>query len=274
MIDLIKGNLDNLEGRVFVYSQLQAEPYPNTRSHGELIIALYGASNFDLIFRKMAEIGVYFGDGPVFIKNCLGDILRDVKIPTVDLTFASTPIPAESKEHILLHSQGDDVMFIGQYSSPAVCIRAINAGFDLYALKFYNQSLKKRILEKESGYIHSPIQEQKEKTPIITHQTFADKPIDQEILRRYVIPMLDAVIQKEFSAFEALKNDFLMFSLDSLFSDHVWKLCGIIKEGVGKPNIPLIEAYVAHINHIHKEDYTSAAITYDKISDLTRHMPV
>jgi len=276
-MELTKGDWDNLEGKVTVYSKLRYPPEIRKRNKGvikgarekgyplkegpreELIFAIYitpDSADFiektDLpedVSRELIEKANY----DVEFMNKSSQSKGEETIP-----FYGSSISVESEIELLL-SQGD-VLFTGEHPLPDMCMQANEEGIMLYS-----QRLAKQLADEKA---HVP----KKETEEITYEDIEPSDTRDYFLKNYIFPMLDAAGGRGEKDLRSLQEDFLRFlkfSTDSILRNAAEELCEFIEHSGGNQDTDgLVDAYVNKIIAIREERYEEAAKIRDDIKRL------
>lgn len=269
MIKLIRGDEDNLEGRVVVYGRFVVDKGVSdlaSRLPTGTIFAMYAATNrADFLSNPFFE---RHGMSPESLK-ALDEITAEIESSVEEHSKAAniklfqvyaTHLPEfQSEKELSVGSE--DLVFVGKYHSQEICVMALSKGLELYILHFEDQTRKKlgmNSFKKGDANV----------SPSVTYQDITGEKILHYISTTHVGPMLDAQRQDNKGEFNRLKREFVLFGLRAPFATDLFDLCGEIENNGTQPNLPLIEAYVGKISAIHSEDYAVAGKHHSKIIEL------
>jgi len=185
-LKLIKGDIDNLDGRVIIYSKIK---FINLLRHYdkkfdnlsmEKIIAHYFSNDktaildrilnsqqfLDNIFKIMSQ-QIYYSSGVKAESNELMDRILNGNNPFI----IGFEIPIKSEKDF--SNVSEDILYVGDYLSKWDCKRAIFNGSIFYNVKLYKQREDPKIFEEYKG-----------------------EPIDDLIRKRFTDKMIAATIKQ------------------------------------------------------------------------------
>lgn len=141
LLNLVKGDENNLQGRVLVYSILNSDNYLSKLKNGE-IFSLYAsndANDFVEKTKKPLESVEYKR-----LENQLYKMVAEMFGLNIEhINFYVSPIEIESEKE--LHNFKTDILFTGNYSHPNLCTNIVKSGMDFYILQWIEQTLKKEL---------------------------------------------------------------------------------------------------------------------------------
>ena len=273
-MELVKGDWENLEGKVMVYGKLDLsnnEDVPEElRESGAFggsyattdavdymnFLKKLGASS-DLInelseaeFKIDKEVKKMEMEGKMFMVRCISGI----------------HIPNE--EDILIKDH--DVLKIGTY------YRLNNlANAEDFAVKYYMMRFEDQLMDRHNiGNILNGKTE-RDKNNVKEHELQTYKDVDSAkigwyLFNTFVNPLMYLYKSGESEKADSIAKDAMTFSSGSLFMPEVLKLLEIMKIGGANPNKRLIECYVEEIDAISREDYETAARARNEILSMEK----
>lgn len=291
MIHLEKGNLENLLGKAYVYSELEIsekdiKELKDSESgdmgsvleeqlflRGEAVVmpTIFVSSNAD----DMQEVGV----DPIQIesmkdsvreRNCdscrmlqylmeqLFDVpkinLRPITIYAVQLTMPDRSI---------LESTDADILYTGKWTNDDCADEALNMGINeylsLYKRQFANQSSGAESNEKLYG------SENAEKT----YRDFKAEELKDELKDKYFSNLISAAHSRDAEKLNSAKQELLSFTRGASFFRDVEEVVRLI-EAKENPegHMKQLELYMGKINAMITENYEEAAVLRDSIRRL------
>jgi len=258
---LIKGDEDNLEGRVVIFTRyigedkFAADPRSGLNraaiSKGQ-IFAVYASSDI-LDFR--AKTGVDIVDiEDLLIKAA--EEQQSMHINKELIPFYCASYPASEEE---INYGESDILFLGKFHTIHSCIAVLHEGFQIYGLLYIDQMSHKHKFESF-----------KSEEEFITYKDLKKEEIHDHMMKEYVTTLIDASINREQARFEQIQQRFIQFSAGSPFVKDVIKLCELVKSDGKYQRNELLEAYVQKISAIINEDYLLAAQKRDEILQLSK----
>jgi len=275
MINLVKGDMDSLEGKVLVFSRLESQTGENP------ILALYAATNpLDFVekigapremvsdLEKQTKIGAE--NAIKMIQKELNDTFcPGMKIEPVVLPVYITNIPISSEGDLYLGDE--DVIDAGVFSNPAACFEAMTMGVKFYLNKHEDNVGKKHGLNEEkekADGVRKAKPECERQAPEINYKNIDRREFRRYVTENFVAPILDSYRDGERHRTSAKEAEFIRFSAQTPFASNVVELIDVMGGAKDNPNIPLIEAYVNLIVAVREEDYKTAATMRDRIKEI------
>jgi len=145
-LNLVKGNENNLQGKVIVYSILKSDNYLPNLKNGE-IFSLYGSNDIKDFVEKINPSIESIREN--LLETKINDAI--VKLFGIHIeiqNFNISPIEIENEE--LIRSFESDVLFAGNYQHPSLCGKSINVGIEFYTIKLMEQDLKRTYNQQKS----------------------------------------------------------------------------------------------------------------------------
>lgn len=241
MLDLTKGDKNNLEGKVEVYAKIDTP-------EGEKILSAFATIDA-LAF--IEELGLSSEEGKDITEK-----MEEMKQNLPSEAEYSIPVfttPPRVLEEVDIMVKNCDAVYVGKFLQPAACTKSIFLTTELYVIKYHNQMLQK------AGAVSEKIK------PEINHSNVQTN-IREYLLRNYVIPMLDSNRHGESREFSQTASNFVSFSQGSKFERDVLELCALMR--TKNPDLELIDLYLNKIEAIRDEKYETAAKIRDQIAQL------
>ncbi len=270
MIELIKGNSEDLEGKVIAYTKFIGNPKDYAcpqhkeflEEHNEgHILALYACTDVTDLLKK---VGMDNNEHSKLIKNKLEKSINSKlkKIqkeePRRILPIYSTLLLDFSEDDII--SSDEDVIYVGKWQNPNTCTKFCYHAVNLYVEIFEEQ-------RKEKLRINNDILPNKKAQEETYEQVKSNA--GEYIRKAYVVKMMDSQRSQNKKEFFQLQHDFLAFSYQTPIAYDVQSLCILLQKNDGTAkDAPLITAYLDKISAISTENYEEAAKLRDKISTL------
>jgi len=236
-MELIKGDGDNLEGRVIIYSKLSmasddmASKYNKMFRDGQ-IFYIY-ASTDAAEFSQRTGIDMMLFEK---VQRCMSIHDEEIK----PMTFIYNGI-TDSEDELLAGTE--DIIFVGEYTTPSSCMIAAEDAFEFYMVNFEEQW--------------------HEGQRLLSYKDLAGTTIEKHIRSYFISPYARANGAEK----KGIEQALLEFSKGSGFFDDVKALCRVL-ESKDKNRDYLTDAYLEKITAIHNENYEHAARIRDKISAL------
>jgi hypothetical protein len=251
-VSLKRGNPNNLEGKVTVYSEwninLSEMPFLTDlikRSNlgfdiDRVHLSNFYSTNFDDIIKRLNseevihnEHSFKMGDDENFF--IMHGVVNMPKILIDDVI-----------------SDEGDVVYAGRWDSPFMSKFAIDYASKLYHFRFVEQLLRNKKYENVSKTNNIAIPEGE---------------IGRVIESRYIGRMLDASRGGDGAELERLKIELIGATRKTPYCRDVMKICSLISVG-GNPNYDHLHAYALKIKSIEKQDFETAARMRDRIKDF------
>jgi len=247
MMKLTKGDPNNLEGRVIIYSRFKK--LVNVPECKQCNLDLEDGTFFALYFsvdpedvKKEGFSEKHFDKEEKITKT--KEFFQTKGMDDYVTAFLCRPELEPEKEWPKF---AEDILFVGEYLSPVKCSIANNAGLHLYTLALEDQLKKARVEINLRQRTYHDVKGEQVMAYIINH---------------YITPMFSAKQFKDNKMFEHLKKDFIRFSAGSQFERDVLELCGVIESG--KIDTELTDAYITKIVSIHTQNFEAAALMRDR----------
>ena len=265
-MNLIRGDENNLEGRVLVYAKFKEPPkqsseelkvLSNNRAFDNNIFALYTTTKpSDLI-----EFGVSEEEIPKYMEKL------DINFPMFKdfKAFSNTAsIFVEIDQEADALMKKGDVIYAGEFERGELAISAVSYAKLLYQTKLANQWIKQEgfQVENQSNVVYDEN---------ITHKYFPrimDSGIYDYIINNFVFNMLDALDEQKPKAFEKARTQFLKFSEGSDFYKHVPELIKIVATGGVNGDYKLYDNETKLMSAIHEEAYEFCTEIFNRIQIL------
>jgi len=268
MIELTKGDPDNLEGKVTIYSKFSGD----IRDFAPPKLKNAILNPFDQIFSLYTTTDILdFIEKECLPSELAKEIKRKIEAETKHLfekrhfsekiiCFYSHPGIQENEQEVICSPH--DVLYAGKWKSLLNCIISLNHASELYMNRFTEQKINNLGINHSQNQAEKDLQEKK-----------IDKDrIGEYIMKRYIGSMMDANRRGEFEEFNRLQSGLIQIGRIPEFktcSHDLFKLCSALKASPGRnADITLITAYVNKIQAISLERYEEAAKLRDKIKYL------
>ena len=274
-MELKKGNWDNLEGTVLIYSKLK-----NFKNPGESITDKNGKHplpdgsvmnlycSFD-ITNFVNAVGVP--------KEVLEDIIKKAKdsienkfkedgihssVKMDDPLCIAPLINIRTEEELFSNPLKGDILFVGNYDNEEDIGRFMNIATTYYFDRFHKQMKRGLPLESNGN------------TEIFSMKTYEDIEKGQlkgYLSKEFIVPMVGSA-GIDVQQMNRYIRAFVRFSEISAVSKHistdVHELCRHVQDNRTNINKELIETYLNKMDAIHREDYEEAAKYRDEIIKL------
>ena len=242
MIELAKGNIDSLEGRVLIYGKFQ-------NGGGEPAIMAAYASTDPIDFAER------IGADPSYVQQKM-----DKRVQEFSGQLASRGIDSHVKGvnvAVFPLSEDDiktydcDILYVRDWNCIANCHNIIMSSLNIYFSRYVEQLAKKHRIN-----------------PAEVHESLVkynpnDKSVDLKALiyKRFVCPMYSSRDHDK-ARFEDLRQELIAYSKGSPIFNEVLALCQAIE---AQAPAGVIELTIEKIDAIHREDYTRAAEIRDEL---------
>ncbi|MFA5084316.1 MAG: hypothetical protein WC475_02965 [Candidatus Paceibacterota bacterium] len=239
LIKLVKGDANNLQGKVSVYSKLK-EP-----KDGEHIFRVYVTTNPKDMFEKL-EAPDSIMEKTKILETLIGQIHTASNKSGLEIVPAfGLHLPVESEEELL--DSKEDVLFAGEYSHRIRCVDSVGDSAKIYMLNFEEQ------LQRKSD-INLDIKGLMPKKSYLGAKNLAD-----ELTKNYVIPLADAVQYGSKAEAARLKAELHDYCMGSRFFSLVPDLIKTIEDKANPNRNTLISLNLNLIEAINAEKYEDAA---------------
>lgn len=254
MIELRKGDWNNLEGRLVSYSKLTNKELAEQIETP--LMAMYASFDpLDFIERMgLNEDGKRVIES---LKQSAEKTVEDFRKKGVNITampLYGAPIVYEDEQDLM--EDQNDIIFAGEWERPECCVEATQMGVRLYTMKYMESFLKKhnvdtpkqKVIPKEQRYTE-----------------YIGKSLRTTILNDYVNPIIDARNSGDLERANILGLRLVHFVEGSNFVTDGLELISIAKNAKSKKEYDLIDCYLNKIDAIHLERFEEAARYRDAI---------
>lgn len=256
MFELVRGDPSALEGKVLLYSELNANlnDFKKDPLLGQFDSKFLANSNSAIIgyFASLDydEVAARVGNNKEITPKIFHDVSKfpihekglegDVDFSVIQLGFYT--------ENEARKEQAD-IICSGSYAYPSLCRQSMSVALKIYGLKLTEQFYQRNGKMIGSKKIQSGVK--------INHN-IPDENIGLFIENNYLRYMLDARNRGDEHALVLLRRELLHKSQKTVFESEVSKLCHHINVHE-TPNPELLSAYVKIVKAIEEEDFESAA---------------
>ncbi len=258
-----KGDPLNLEGKVMIFGKFNPNNKASVNGFSydseSNIVAMY-ASNDETDFREKTGYD--------------GDISQVNSVPGEGFNLPrllKAAYAASSEQNFI---EGDfDVLFVGEFETPALAVEGLFLGSMYYALLLKNQSSRKEVkTQKNVKLLPAPAQ----KLDFLqTHILYVGTSIRDALLHSYIIPMSDAKRFKRENVYQKLEKELLTFCQGSKFEVSALGLCETVCLSVQTKTPELnhlylqkVDALIHQMDAVHLEDFKRAAELKRKIQQV------
>jgi hypothetical protein len=265
-MDLVKGDWNNLEGRVIVYSKFKNKNTELSILPNDELIAKHFLIGFNKKNRPSEEhlnkLLNEYKQKYKLPKNILG-MLIPMEIRNIDLYSEDT-----------LKERTEDVLYTGEFSDIYDCNHANILGMYVYQFRIMKQ---REDLGIEVNNNYSELKRYKNVNSI---------QLLEHITKEYIVRLIDYTRFSDKKEYQGVKKEFMNFSKNSPFEKEAIELTKIIEQNPINPDVELIGKYLHRIVNkkmleemnieldkaIKVEKYEEAVIYRDKIKDLTQSL--
>lgn len=243
MITLVKGNINNLEGKVIVYAKHANIEIPNMAvcaSDDKEHLSETGQIHLELaetLLRLAKENAENVGEN-------VGENM-DMKMAYGG--YAAVQIDNFREDQI--KDRIEDVLYCGKWTRPAFVMGSIENGLSLYFMKYFEQEKINKKLSREV-----------EKQSLIEDKVLKiDSEGNNRNIQTYLGSLMDANRNGEEREFNALRNNFMRYYDNSSIAKYAGELCDLLKVGKGKnADNGIVHLHIQKISAIVSENYESA----------------
>jgi len=238
MIQLLRGDQNNLEGKLLIFSRLPIK---------ENIFGIYASNDITNFFERMG-----------LPKEAYNEVKRESEERVKKLKeegFAPmSPIymcPMDLEEHQIIQGN-NDILDMGNFNKKENCFGSLKAGLELYFLRFNDQlenkhNFKERTTEKKVSY-----------------REISQEKITKYLMNNYIIKILDSYNLGRKEDAEKLRSNMIQFSKGSSFFPDISRLS---KELEGYTDPETINLYMKKIKSIIDENFEEAIKYRDEIEN-------
>lgn len=252
LIDLTKGDLDNLKGRCIVYSKLSNQSIGSFQPK-EDIVAVYLTNSIN-DFTKITQSGL-----EEIARQEQQHIYGAFQVSGVDgktFNFYMGFVPAISEESIL--NSNHDVVYVGRYSNEARCRESTWVGARLYLGIVIEQMVQAKGFSKSF---------KEDLGPTITYKSFkTGKDLEKYICDKYLSVMIYSKEGDHTRFLEDAKNEFTQFMAGYPVKSDITDLFKAIEGG----NKNLAEKYVKKIVAVATGQYRVASKLKNEIDAMEK----
>ncbi|MBI2629289.1 hypothetical protein HYW74_04345 [Candidatus Pacearchaeota archaeon] len=265
-MELVKGDWDNLEGKVMVYGKLNLsdnEDAPGIIKENGILMGTYAsADSLDYVnFLKSLGAPEYLIDVINSAESQVKDAVKGMDMgKRIFMARGISGVPIECEEDLLF--KDFDVLKIGEYFRLGNFLHATNLGVEYYMVRFEDQLIKKHGVESLINTVNRKPKDDQNKTEskqAITYKDIEPAKIGWYLFNTFVDPLLHMYRCGESEKTDLIAEDAINFSMGSLFMPQLLKILDLMKNGGAKLNEKLINCYVSEIDAILREDYETAA---------------
>jgi hypothetical protein len=253
MFELIKGDWENLEGRVVSYSKLSDKTL--VKNFGVSLFPMYASADIMDFAEKMGFSEE--GRGVIQRINELKEkSIAELNKNGIKINFMpiyAAPLPFEDEKEIIVGNH--DVIFAGEWGRIENCVDSIEIGVKIYSMKHAEQVMKKHGLGDRK-----PRTAKSE-----SYSAYSGKSLKNTLLNDYVTPILDARNNKDSERVNLLGLRMAHFIEGASFAVDGLELMALAKSASNNRDYLLIECYLNKIDAIHLEKYEDAAKYRDAI---------
>jgi len=265
MIDLIRGDVENLEGKVTIYTRLKNDETDSSCDCSDQNCAGKERNGFPAFYltTDILDIADKLGFDAEPLKKIVEestrkqeDALKKRKIKIIKLFFL--PIFYRN-ENDILNNSGDIIRVAGQYNDHN-CGRILQNAESLYGGILASQLENKWNLSSLD-----PERNESQSSPGV----YEGGEIGNHLLKEYLIPMMDEINHRGGREIDSLREDLISFGgkHPTLMPD-ILTLSHIVEKNGNDRK--LIQFYINKIDAIHQERYESAAKYRDNIIKLEK----
>jgi hypothetical protein len=260
-MNLIKGTMEKLEGRVAVYSRFIPNPNGDCKDCNPIfsnrVLAMYGSES-------ITEISDILGTPKEFLNKMMSDDdqLKDLLGSSKEgRNIYVSPIVATVEDHVKSYS--GDIILSGSFSCPIKCIKANMMNMELYEMHYDEQVSRSTGINVQHAKEHKG-------TRVLYDRKIPSLELRNILMNEYIIPLLDASTSGEKAYFDDVRSGLILFSQGSDFKPDVRALCEWIELAKKNMNPKVVECYIDKMVAIHTEEYLVAKQKDDAIKALLK----
>jgi hypothetical protein len=255
-LQLEKGDIDNLEGKVIVYSKLLSD----TPISDEDFLGVYASSNpvdFKEKFGESVEEEI-----SKHINKIKSEFLEE-EISDKNI-FLAAPIPISPTD---LKLASEDVVYVGEFPEVEQCQMVIMSSVQIYMANYDRQRLLKGGF---SGVNESKSSESLDKG-LENLETYFDIEPERKsgyIQEHYISPVMHAIENNDMPEAKTIAKDFVRFSTKSPLIDDAYGIAAVLNAKEFIKEDRLLQFYFEKILAIVSERFREAAKIRDKINTI------
>jgi hypothetical protein len=254
-LQLEKGDINNLEGKVIIYSRLLSKPSDSEES----FLGLYASCN-PVDFKEK------FGEG---VEETVIEQIEEIKsmYPKEEIgdnhIFLASPIEINKSE---LRLAQEDVVYAGEFLNFEQCKIILMNSVEIYMVNYDKQRVIKGglngINESKNPGLDSMLQN------LETYLDIESEKKQGYIQDNYIAPVMHSIEIQDFCAAKLLAQDFVRFSKKSPLIDDAYGIAAVLNSNeFSKRNI-LLQFYFEKVLAIVSERFEDAAKIRDKIKSF------
>ncbi len=265
MIELLRGNKENLEGKVTIYSKFNTGNIQLPFS--KEIFALYMSNDIEDLIKKTNPPRQVIKE--IKIKRDMLDMIKNIiikekgidkNILSQELLLIGYPMDVYSEQDLTYQNSGD-LVYTGSFSSPELCKHSIKLGQEIYSLNYQEQILRNlgKSFKKQTPSSNSK-----------DYKVYSDiekKDMEEYIHNKFISPMIRAKINKDSEEKENIKTDFIKFASGAPFTEDIFGIFDAV-ERADNSNDNMLNLYIKKIIAVNNDNMTRA----EKINNLIRRL--
>jgi len=260
-LQLEKGDIDNLEGKVIVYSRILSD----TSISEENFLGVYASSN-PVDFKEK------FGEG---VEEEVSRHINQIKSKFLEeeisdkCIFLAAPIPISPAD---LKLALEDVVYAGEFPEVEHCKMVILSSVQIYMANYEKQRrLKGGFLG--ANEIKSPksLDKSLESDNLESQETYFDIEPEKKssyIQENYIAPVMHAIENEDISGAKTIVGDFVRFSTKSPLIDDAYGIAAVLNAKAFIKEDRLLHFYFEKILAIVSERFEEAAKIRDQINTI------
>jgi hypothetical protein len=265
-IELKKGDINNLEGKVLAYAKIMDTP----EEFSDTVIALYSTTNpvdfkerfSDIPLEDLDDLEKIVGETRVNENNEKKDFndFGDEHKKVYSLFCAIFPTTLEE-----MKIAQEDVLDLGEFDCPAQFKFAAMGAVQLYIANYDRQRRQKAGMsdnqknEENKGY--------EEKENLATYSSI-DTDMTKYLQLNYIAPIMFEIETDNMTGAKKRAEDFLRFCDESPLLDDAYSMVAVLNSNKSQKRTNLLYAYFNKILAIVSERYIDAAKIRDEIKEM------
>ena len=245
---LIRGNPDNLEGRVMIFCPFGT---PISKDEELLYKVIYGSLTGEDTISRARQFGCTVPDS-IFFQE---------KLPFYSLHWNASPIGK------IIDASNEDLIELPHFREEKWCIGALTHSILLY-YHFYNDQRQAILpapatkdVEKNSNLSDFPNRQ-------LSYKNFKPEQVKDYLRSSYAQPLIDAIAGNDPKRAEELRQGMAFFSYGSVFARDIPLVIAIIDSGVQSLENPLLTAYLEKIHSLSIQEFSRTAEAQRRIDSL------
>jgi len=236
-MQLIKGDENNLEGKVIAFSILDDADLAKKAGVKTLVFGLYATVNPLEYIERMK------------IPEPQAEEIRKSEMRLTDkgihFPIYMAPMMFKSQEEVF--ASDEDVLYVGTFAQPSICVNIIKLGVEYYVMKFADKLLK-----------NHPIMNTQ---PTCENYQKVAGSLREYMMTHFVTPMVRCHMEGQTKREQELRENIVVFLTGGPFETDI----DVLLKAIQEQNPKIIDISLQKIDAIAHEDYLRAAQLRDAL---------